>query len=191
MERLRDRMQEDMRLRGHSESTRKRYIRCVEDLMKYCDCPPGSITDEQVRKFFLHLINEREAAEGTFRPYYHAIKFFFTVTLGRDLPALDLVRPRRRKKLPVVLSPDEVREVRTLDRHPASRVCLTVIYACGLRRFEGARLQVTDIDGQRDELWIRNGKGGRDRVVPLPKPCLTQLRQYWLAGRRGELLPIP
>ena len=183
MERLRDRMLEDMRLHGHSESTQKRYIRCVEDLVKYCDCPPARITDEQVRKFFLHLIDEREAAEGTFRPYYYAIKFFFTVTLGRNSPALDLVRPRRRKRLPVVLSPDEVRRVLEAVRHPASRMCLTVIYACGLRRFEGARLQVADVDGQRDVLWIRNGKGGRDRVVPLPKPCLTQLRQYWLAER--------
>lgn len=183
MKRFRDRMLDDLRLAGLSESTRKHYVRCVANLVKRCDLPPARITEEDVRRFFLYLIEIKQAPDGTFRPHFHAIKFFFTKTLGREWPVFDLIRPRKRMRLPIVFSPDEVRQVLETVRQPVPRMCLRVIYACGLRRFEGVRLRTGDIDGQRGLLWVRDGKGGRDRAVPLPQSCLRQLRDYWRAQR--------
>jgi site-specific recombinase XerD len=176
-------MREDMQLNGLSSATQKHYIRCVANLVNFCDCPPARITEKQIRQFFLYLIDEKGVAEGTFRPHFYAIKFFFTKTLGREWPVFDLVRPKKRKKLPIVFSPGEVHQLLRLVRQPIPRMCLTMIYACGLRRFEGVQLRFSDIDGQRGLLWVRNGKGARDRAVPLPQTCLQQLRRYWLAER--------
>lgn len=176
-------MREDMQLAGLAPNTQKRYLWYILKLVEYGGCPPARLTEEQIRRFFLYLIEEKKVSDGTFRPHYYAIKFFFTKTLGREWSVFDLTRPRKRIKLPIVFSPSEVRRLLAAVRKPIPRMCLQVIYACGLRRFEAVRLQVTDIDSQRGLLWVRNGKGARDRAVPLPHTCLQQLRRYWRAER--------
>jgi len=101
-----------------------------------------------------------------------------------------LVRPAPSQKLPAVLSREEVRAVLELIRKPIARMVLTVIYSCGLRLSEGARLKVEDIDGGRKLIWVRMGKGGKDRSVPLPERTLELLRSYWKQFRpRGYLFP--
>lgn len=104
---------------------------------------------------------------------------------------LDFVRPSREKKLPVVLSIDEVGKVLGCVRRFHYRVCLSTIYSCGLRISEGVRLQVADIDSERMVIHVRQGKGGRDRYVPLPKQTLELLRQQWLCHRHEQwLFPV-
>ncbi|GAH07486.1 unnamed protein product, partial [marine sediment metagenome] len=131
----------------------------------------------------LYLINEKHAAEGTVRIYLCGIKFFYEKTLKRQWSILDLVCPRKRKKLPVVLSSQEVQRLLGLVQKPTACMSLTMIYACGLRLSEGTHLQVTDIDSERMLVRVRNGKGGKDRYVPLAHRCLKLLRGYWMATR--------
>jgi len=102
------------------------------------------------------------------------------------------VRPAREKKLPVVLSTDEVRRVLGCLRRPRYRVCLTTIYCCGSRLQEGVHLQVRDIDGDRMVVHVRHGKGAKDRYVPLPEWTLKMLRQHWSTHRHPVwLFPAP
>jgi integrase/recombinase XerD len=101
-----------------------------------------------------------------------------------------LVRPAPSHKLPAVLSREEVRAILGLVRKPISRMVLTLVYSCGLRLSEGASLKVEDIDGGRKLIWVRMGKGGKDRSIPLPERTLELLRSYWKQFRpKGNLFP--
>jgi site-specific recombinase XerD len=122
-------------------------------------------------------------AASTFTIALCGLKFFYEQTLQRTWTIFDLARPTETSRLPVVLSTGEVRRVLTAVRLQPYRVCLTVLYASGLRLREGVGLEVADIDGARGLLHIRQGKGRQDRYVPLPPHALEQLRQYWATHR--------
>jgi integrase/recombinase XerD len=179
MSTLRQRIMEDMQLHGYSAKTQTAYVGAVRGLSKYYKRSPEEITQEEVRGYFLWLVKERGVARSTLTIHLSGIKFLFEITLKREWLIFNLVRPQKRKKLPVILSPEETKRVLSLVRLPKSRMALTVIYACGLRLSEGLHLKVQDIDSQRMLIWIRNGKGGKDRYVPLPERLLTMLRAYW------------
>jgi integrase/recombinase XerD len=117
-----------------------------------------------------------------------AIKFFYEYTLHRHWPTLDLVRPAKVHKLPVVLRVEEVQQVLAQVHKPAYRVCLSTIYACGLRISEGRSLQVADIDSARLMIQVRGGKNAKDRYVPLPQRTLLHLRQFWAPHRHPRWL---
>jgi len=165
---LRQKMIEDMQLHGFAARTQEAYLLAVSQLARYYRKSPDLIDEEELRRYFLYLINEKHAARNTCTIALCSIKFFFENTLGKEWKTFELVRPPREKKLPVVLSVDEVRRILECVRTPRYRVCLTIIYACGLRLLEGVRLQVKDIDGERGLVHIRHGKGSKDRCVPLP-----------------------
>jgi len=186
MTELRRRMREDLQLAGFAPMTQQSYIDAVRRLAKYYKRSPALLTEEEVRRFFLYLINDRKSANSTVTIYLCAIKFFYETTLKRTWNIFDLVRPRHVKKLPVVLSGDEVRTILALIRKPVARMALTTIYSCGLRVSEAARLRVEDVDGERNLLWVRNGKGSKDRSVPLSEPTLASLREFWLKTRAKE-----
>jgi site-specific recombinase XerD len=112
--------------------------------------------------------------------------------LRREWKTFEFLRPPKEKKLPVVLSAAEIGRVLACIHRQRYRVCLTTIYACGLRLLEGVRLQVSQIDGERQVLHICQGKGGKDRYVPLPSACLKMLRGHWLTHRNSTwLFPSP
>jgi integrase/recombinase XerD len=191
MTRLRQRMLEDMQLRGLSARTQGCYVAAVRQLAEHCHRSPDQITEEELRQYFLFLANEKHVARTTATIALCGIRFFFTHTLQRDWTTLRFVRPAREHKLPVVLSRDEVRRVLEAIRIPVYRACLTTIYGCGLRLLEGARLQVTQVDSARMALHI-HGKGKQDRYVPLPAPLLGMLRTYWCTHRSSTwLFPAP
>ena len=185
---LRKKMIEDMQLHGLSENTQELYVRAVSQLSKYVHRSPDKVTEEDIREYFLYLTNEKKAARSTATVALCGIKFFYEHTLRRDWPTLRLVRPAPEHKLPVILSPDEVRRVLTEVNAPVYRVCLTTIYSCGLRLREGARLQVADVDSERMMLHIHGGKGKRDRYVALPHPTLLRLREFWKTHRSPHWL---
>jgi integrase/recombinase XerD len=187
---LRRRMVEDMQLRGLSEKTQDGYVRAVRQLAEHYDKSPQNITDEELRQYFLHLTNVKHLSPSTIRVTLYGIKFLFQHTLRKEWPTLDLVRPRREKKLPVVLSVAEVRQILGIIRRPRYRVCLSTIYACGLRLREGVHLQVRNIDSDRIMVHVQHGKGAKDRHVPLPVPTLEMLRRYWRTHREW-LFPAP
>ena len=116
------------------------------------------------------------------------IRFFYQHTLNRDWSIFGIVRPAPEKKLPVILSLAEVRQILTLIRLPRYKVCLTTIYSCGLRLQEGTHLQVADLDSARMMLHVRRGKGAKDRYVPLPQRTLELLRRYWRTHRNPVLM---
>jgi len=147
---------------------------------------------------FGYLTNGKGVSASAFRIALCGIKFFYQHTLKREWHTLDLVRPAQEKKLPVVLSVEEVHQVLGCVRRKHYRVCLTTIYSCGLRLQEGVHLQVADIDSARMLVHVRRGKGAKDRYavshrraagacgtngVPLPQRTLDLLRGYWAAHR--------
>ena len=188
MTELRRRMLEDMQLRGLAKNTQQSYMDCVKALAKHYNRRPDQLSEDEIRNFFLYLIKNKRLRENTIRIYVYGIKFFFEKTLGRQWPVLNLIRAQKRKKLPVVLSMEEVRKLLSLVRIPKNRVCLTTIYSCGLRLSEATHLKVSDIDGKRMVIEIRNSKGGEDRYVPLPRKTLDLLRKYWIECRSESWL---
>src|SRR3954453_1177796 len=180
---LRQRMIEAMQLRGLSERTQESYLGAVRQLALYYHKSPDLLTEEQLRQYFLYLRNEKHLAPTTTNTILHALRFLFLYTLQRPFPLGDLVRPPKVRKLPVVLTPEEVWPLLRQVRRPAYRVCLSVIYGCGLRLLEGVQLRVVEIDSARMQLHIQGGKGNKDRYVPLPPRALTLLRRHWLTHR--------
>jgi len=187
---LRQKMIEDMQLHSFAERTQDSYLRAVRQLAAYFNKPPDQIIEEELRQYFLYLKNVKKASRSTITLALCGIKFFYEHTLQRQWAVLALVRPPQEKKLPVVLSVGEVRQVLDRVRHWHYRVCLSTIYACGLRLQEGLHLQISHIDGARQMVHVCHGKGGKDRYVPLPKPVLEMLRQYW-GTHRDPIWIIP
>jgi site-specific recombinase XerD len=171
-------MIEDMRLVGLADGTQRVYLDAVKNLARrYCR-PPEELTQEEVRTYFLEL-TRRGLAPSTVRVQLFALKFLYLNTLQRDWSLLKLYRIKKTKRLPVVLSRKEVWLLLDSLRRPDLRMCGTLMYACGLRVSEAARLRTDDLDGKRMVLWVRRGKGDKDRQVPLPQRTLQSLRQYW------------
>jgi site-specific recombinase XerD len=176
-------MIEDMKLRGLAPRTQDRYLHAIKALTEYYRRQPDKITEKQVRKYLLYLIETKGYAKSTFNIDLCAIKFLYRRTLGREWSLLQIKGSKTNKKLPIVLSRDEMWSLLDLVRRPKPLMCLTLMYTCGLRVSEGVNLRLDDIDGKRMVVWARNTKGHRDRSVPLPIQILTQLRLYWLKYR--------
>lgn len=185
---LRERMIEDLQLHGFAEKTQEAYLRVVRQLAAHCKKPPDQITEDQLRGYFLYLKNEKGVSNSTMRVALSGIKFFYLNTLQKEWPVLDLIRIPPERKLPVVLSVDEVRRILSRILRPKYRVCLTTIYSCGLRLREGITLETGDIDGERRQIQIRKAKGGKDRYVPLPEKTLEMLRTFWSVHRHPTLI---
>ncbi len=179
----RERMSEDMRLRDFSPQTPEAYSLAVRQFMDRTAREPEAITDDDVRAYFLYLREEKKLAPSTINIALHALRFFFIHTMQRDWGVFDILRVHKPRMLPVVLSPQEVRAVLGAVRHPVRRMALATIYALGLRLNEGLGLKTGRIDGARLTVWVRDGKGAKDRGVPLPRPLLARLRQYWKTER--------
>jgi integrase/recombinase XerD len=180
-----------MQLRGYSARTQEAYTRAVRQLAERYHRSPDKLSEEQLRQYFLYLANEKKWARASTTIALCGIKFFYEQTLQRDWPTLRFVRPPREKKLPVILSREEVRRILAEVRIPVYRACLTTIYSCGLRLMEGARLQVADVDSARMVLHV-HGKAKRDRYVPLPEATLQMLRLFWKSHRSPQwLFPAP
>jgi site-specific recombinase XerD len=175
-------MIQELQLRGYSDRTIEAYVHSVAQLARFYHASPDKLTEEQLRDYLLYLSTVKKVARGTHTIALCGIKFFYKETLRREWTVLDVARPKGEKKLPVVLSRKEVWRILDRVRIPVYRVCLTTIYACGLRLMEGARLQVPDVDGQRKLLHI-HGKRRKDRYVPIPDATLELLRNHWRTHR--------
>lgn len=180
---LRQRMIQELQLRGYSARTVEAYVHPVAQLARHYRTSPDEITEEQVRDYLIHLSTVRKVARSTHTIALCGIKFFYQHTLGRGWKIFEIARPRAEKKLPAVLSRAEVRQILAAVRIPVYRACLTTIYTCGLRLLEGAQLQVPAIDGDRTLVHVHHGKGALDRYVPLPDATLMMLRTFWRTHR--------
>ena len=179
---LRRQMIEEMQLRGYAQSTIEGYVHSVAQLARHYHRSPDKLEEDEVRRYLLHLTLDKKIARGSFSVVLGGLRFFYQKALGRDWKSLYVAKPRSEKKLPVVLSRDEVWRVLDAVRIDVYRVCLTTIYSCGLRLMEGASLQIPDVDSARGVLRVR-GKRRKDREVPLPTATLQLLRDHWRTHR--------
>jgi integrase/recombinase XerD len=180
---LRRRMIEDMTLRNRAPKTIRAYTGYVADFARYFHAPPDRLGPEHVRSYLLHLLQERQASWDVYRQARLALRFFYTVTLGREWVVARVARPKVPKKLPVVLSREETARFLDALENPKHRALLMTAYAGGLRLSEVARLRVEDIDSARMVLHVRQGKGHKDRDVMLSPRLLAVLRAYWATYR--------
>ena len=184
MTQLRKRMLEELQRRNYSQATTRSYILAVKQFAEYFGQSPEKLGAEEIRRYQLYLLNEKKLTPGTVGIRMSALRFLYKKTLKRrDLAFDDLVYPKKPKKLPVVLSPEEIARL-------------------SIRRTEASLLKVNDIDSQRMVIHIHQGKGSRDRDVPLRPKLLEALREYWrwkkpkdylfpsTAGHRGLEQPI-
>jgi len=186
----RERMQSDMRLRDLRPRTIEGYLLAIRLFIERVGKEPEKLKEEDVRTYVLHLRDDRHQAPSSINIAICALRFFFNFTLQRDFEVFNLLRVHRTRSLPVVLSRGEVCALLSVIRHPVRRMLLTTIYALGLRIGEGLHLERSHIDGARGIVWIRDGKGGKDRRVPLPKPILLRLRRYWKEERPESTIPL-
>lgn len=185
---LRKRMIEDMQLRGLSENTQQAYVQAVRNFALHYNKSPEKISPEEIRGYFLYLTRERQLARSSCTVALCAIKFLYEYTLKREWPMFDLIRPKKAIKLPVVLNIEEVARILRAVRKDYLRVCLITTYSCGLRISEAVGLQVGHIDSAQMQLYVRAGKGNKDRCVPLPKETLLLLRKLWTTHRHPVYL---
>ena len=186
---LRQRLIEDMQVRNYSPRTVEAYVAAVAKLAKHFRRAPDQLAKEDVRAFQVHLLAQK-VSWSQFNQIVAGLRFFFGTTLGRSGVIEMLPYGKRPKRLPVVLSVEEVTQLLEAAKPGRERVLLQTAYACGLRISELLHLQVTDIDSARMVVHVRQGKGAKDRQVPLSPRLLTELRQWWCRHRtRPWLFP--
>lgn len=179
---LRQRFVDDLRVRNRSPRTIERYVSLVAKFAKHFGRSPESLGAEEVRAYQLHLV-ERRVSWSLFNQTVCALRFLFRTTLGR--PELIEMIPfgKKPKKLPCVLSSEEVTRLIDAAQPGRERALVQTTYACGLRLSEVTHLKVADIDSGRMVVCVRQGKGQKDRLVPLSARLLDELRAYWRYGR--------
>ncbi|MGH8635276.1 MAG: tyrosine-type recombinase/integrase [Burkholderiales bacterium] len=189
---LRQRLIEELHLRGYAERTVEAYVEVVARLARHYHRAPDQLQEAELRSYLLHLTQTRKLSRSSVTQTLCGLRFFYEQTLGRHWTILDIARPHRDRKLPVVLSRAEVWRVLAAVRTPAYRTCLTTIYSCGLRLREALDLHVDHVDGGRLVLHVRRGKGGIDRMVPVPRALLSVLRAHWQTHRNPVwMFPAP
>lgn len=182
MKPLRQRMLDDMQIRNFAPGTQQAYINAMAKFAKHFNHSPDQLGPEEIRAYQIHLAQEKQVGWSVFNTTVSALRFFYRTTLEKDW-RIDLIPfPRREKKLPVVLSPDEVQRFLAAIPSLRHRAMLVTAYAAGLRVSEVAHLQVEDIDSKRMVIRICQGKGHKDRYVMLSPRLLVLLRAYWKAA---------
>lgn len=185
---LYDRMSDDLDLAGLSQRTREGYLRAVRQLADFCRRPPEKITENQLRKFFLHLKNEKHFASGSLRVAYSGIKFFYTRTCRREWQTLAQMKIANVKSLPEVLTIEQVHQIIDSCTTERMAVYFWTVYSMGLRLEEGLNLHVGDVDSKRMMVHVHRGKGAKDRYIPLPQFTLKWLREFWKTHRHPTFL---
>jgi site-specific recombinase XerD len=183
MGQLRDRMKEDLKLAGLRLQTAEKYLSRAQHFVAYHKRPPTELGAEDVRRFLLHLTEERKYKPGTIKTYLGGIRFLYMVTLGRPEVVAEFKFPRQGYKLPDILSASEVEALLGHIESLRHRAVVMAAYGAGLRVSEACRLGVGDIDSRRGLIHVRDGKGGKDRYVMLSARLLIILREYWKAAR--------
>jgi len=176
---FRDRMEQDLQIRGFSPSTQYCYLARMKAMVRFFMRPPDELTLEDIHTYQLHLTRDRKIGWATFNQSVGAIRFFYGVTLNRDWDIRRIPYQKTGRKLPVVLSCEEVSKLFQVVTNIKHRAILMTAYAGGLRVSEVTHLRVRDVDGQRMMLRVEQGKGRQDRYVMLSHRLLAVLREYW------------
>ena len=181
MGKLQDRMDRELRIRGYAENTRKSYVGKMRCFVRFCMRSPDELTAEDVKQYQLFLTKEKQVSWSTFNVHVCAIRFFYREVLRVDWDVEHIPYQRSGRRLPVVLSREEVRALLELTSNLKHRALLMTLYSAGLRIGEAVQLQLPDIDSGRMMIRIDQGKGRKDRYVMLSQRLLLSLRSYWRA----------
>jgi integrase/recombinase XerD len=176
---LRRLMLDEIQRRNFTESTKRAYLRIIEDFARHFHRPPDLLGPEHIREYIAHLFRDKKLSDNSVNQTVGALRFFFVKMLKRPWGLEQTPYPKKRMRLPVILSRDEVGRLIDSASNQFHRTILMTLYATGLRRTELAHLKVTDIDSERMVLHIQNGKGRKDRDVVLSPHLLEELRQHY------------
>jgi integrase/recombinase XerD len=176
---LRQRMLEDLRIRNYAPTTVACYIRSVAEFAQHFNKPPDQLGPEEIRAWQLFLLNEKRVKLSTYIQAVCALRFFYQNTLHRRIEIDRIPLPRYEKKLPVILSKAEVKALLEAPKNLKHRAMLATMYGAGLRVSEVASLKMSDLDRERRVIWVRGGKGHKDRQVMLAEPLRDLLAAYW------------
>jgi site-specific recombinase XerD len=185
---LYQKMSEDLHLTGKAERTVHGYLRAVRQLADYCRKEPDKISETELRRYFLYLKNQRQAAYGTLRVALSGIQFFYRTTCPRDWNVLAMLKLKNVSTLPEVITREQVRQIINAATQQRMRVFFWTVYSLGLRLNEGLHLQVGDVDAARKLVHIHRGKGAKDRYVPISQFTIDALRRYWRTHRHPSFL---
>lgn len=185
---LRQRMLEDLRIRNYAPATVECYTRSVAEFARHFNTPPDQLGAEEIRSWQLHLLNEKQVKQSTYIQAVCGLRFFYRNTLNRKIEIDRIPLPRYEKKLPLILSKEEVKALLEAPKNLGHRAILATLYGTGLRVSEATNLKVCDLDRDRKVIWIRRGKGHKDRQVMLADPLREVLVAYWRWKRPTEWL---
>jgi len=185
---LRKQMEADMVLRGMSERTRESYLAAVAGLAKYYNRSPDQVSEVEVQRYLLHLIEERKLAWSSCNVAVSGLRFVYHTTLKRREAQFDIPRARAPQKLPQILAREEIARLIELTLNAKHRAILMSAYGAGLRVSELCHLKVGDIDSARMTIRVEQGKGAKDRYTLLSPRLLRELRRYWVGERPKEWL---
>lgn len=187
---LRQAMIKAMQMRGFSKRTHQSYLAAVTDLARHTKCPPERLSTAQINGYFEYLVTERGLAPASCRLFFNGIRFLYVQVLDWPDTALTIALPKRPQRIPQLLTHAEVARVLSACIKPKYRTMLILCYGCGLRVSELVAVKVSDLDGERRLLRVEQGKGAKDRLVPISVTLLGQLRTYWCSFRpEGWLFP--
>ncbi len=188
MGKLKEQMLEEMKLRKLSPKTVKSYILQIELYIRKFGKSPAELGEVDIRNYLRYLREEKKLSSSSINVAYCALKFFYTQILDRKFCIEKISRPKREKKLPIILAKSEVMSILEESKDLKYKTILMTIYSTGCRLMEAAHLKVTDIDSKRMQVRIGQGKGKKDRYTILSKTLLRTLREYWRCYRPKEWL---
>jgi integrase/recombinase XerD len=177
--RLRKLMLDELQRRNYAQNTVRAYIHAIEDFARYFHRSPDRLGPGHIREYQVHLFRDCKLSPGTIEGRTAALRFLFVKTLRRPYLPDHIPFPKRQRRMPTVLSQEEVARLIASAQNLMHRTMLMMLYATGLRRAELCHLKVCDIDSERMVIHVRQGKGGRDRDVLLTPKLLETLREYW------------
>ncbi len=185
---LRQRMHEDMQIRNLAPLTQQAYIRQVARFAQHFGKCPSLLGPQEIRDYQIHLIKKRQVSTSLKVQVVAALRFLYGTTLRQPWAVEAIPYPKKPKKLPVVLSREEVALFLATVKNPKHKALFMTVYGCGLRIRETTHLRVADIDSQRMLVRVQHGKGDRERQVPLTPKLLEVLRRYWKQHRPNTWL---
>lgn len=188
MQELLEKMKMDMELRGFSPKTIKNYVLNVSRFSTFYSKSPELLGENEIREYLHHCITEKKLSEGTVNYTNASLKFFYTKTLDRSWNIDHIARIKEPRKLPAVLSPQEVKAIFDLVNDLKYKAIFMTIYSAGLRISEVCNLKITDIDSKNMQIIVREGKGKKDRFTLLSQANLEILREYWKRYRPEDFL---
>ncbi len=180
---LRTRLIEDLRIRNYSEKTVEIYVRCVSEFAKHFGQSPEALGEVEIREYQRYLVEEKKSSWAFFNQSVCALRFLYTKTLQKDWLVEHIPFAKREKRLPEVLSIEEVSKLFANVRAVKQCTILQTMYGAGLRLMEALGLEPNDIDSERMAIRIRQGKGRKDRYVTLSPTLLKTLREYYRGYR--------